>query len=409
MKNVLLVAKREYRKVVLKPSFWFTTFAFPIFLIAISLISGLSADSAEAAIKKQAENAKLIYILDQTSIGGEKLIDPSLIKAPYQFTDNFDSALADVKSGKANTLIQYPADFLESKKINIYAQDLGVLGTAGFNNLADQLVKQSILLKTKSADLIGIFNSQYNMHVTSYKDGVEVVNGLQRLVVPGVAIVIYFVFTTFATSYLLLSVSEEKENRMIETILSIIKPKDLVWGKIIGQVGVILTQILVLAICAVLAVVYLTSKGSLDLTGVTITPLQIIAAIFYSLCGFLILANVMVGAGAAMPSYKEAQQLSGLFIFASMAPVYLVTSILAEPSGNIAKVLSYLPFTSPIILLFRNALGELSLTEVLISSALLIVYVLLSFYLSFKLFELGALEYSNKISFKGFLNKLRKR
>ncbi len=407
MNKVLLIAKREYRKVVLKPAFWLTTLAFPVFIIVIAFISGASAESAEASIQKQAQESKLVYILDQTEIGGTKLIDPLLIKAPYQFVTDQESALADVKSGKANALIQYPKDFFSTKKINIFAQDLGVIGSTGYNNLADQLVRQSILLKTQSPDLIAIFNSQFGFDFKGYKNGVEVVNGFQKLIVPGIAIVIYFVFTTFATSYLLQSVSEEKENRMIETILSIIRSKHLIWGKIFGQLGVIFTQIAALAFFAVIALVYFTQQNSIDLSMITVTPLQVISALFYSVCGFLILANVMVGVGAAMPNYKDAQQLSGLFIFVSVAPVYLATSILAEPSGTIAKVLSYVPFSSSIILLFRSALGEMTLAETFTTGIVLLAFVLLSFYLSAKLFEFGALEYSNKISWRTFLRSIR--
>lgn len=403
LRNISLVAKREYLKTIKRRSFWIATLAFPVFMIVIMLISNYSAHSAEQKLKDQASNASAILIIDDAGV-----INPQLISPPLQVAADYQAAAEEVRQGSADAAIYFPSDFLQNYHYQMTIQDTGLLGN-GYEAVADNLIKQSVLLATGKPELIKLFNATYTSDVTSYKDGEVTDSGFSALIVPGVAVIIYFLLVNFSASYLLSSVSEEKENRMIEVVLSAIKPRDLIWGKITGQLGVVLTQLTTLVVFALLGLVYLNSQGQVDLSVLNITPLQIVSTTFYTICGFLIMANIMVGVGAAMPSYKDAQSFSSIFIILSIFPVYLATAIIAEPSGTIATIFTYFPFTSALILLFRNALGEISTLEMVISSLILIVYVVISFILAFKMFEFGSLEYANKISFQGFLRTLRPR
>lgn len=404
MNKLVIIAKREYLQVVKKPSFWITTLLFPLLFIVLSIVSALSSQSAEARLEQLAKEAKGIYIVDQGGILNKDLIQP-----PFEFAPNTEVATQAVREGKYDAAIIYPADFATSLKIEIKVNSKGIFSDGAYNEGAVNLVKQSILSTVAKPELIAVFNSQYNVTTQSFKNGEEIKTGFEAFIVPGIAVIIYFILVTFATSLLLQSVSEEKENRMIETILSIVTPRQLIWGKIIGQLSIVLTQMALLLVFAVVGLLIWSRSNTLDLTAVSITPAQIIWALFFTICGFLLNANIMVGVGAAMPTFREAGNLSSVFIIAAMIPVYLVANIIAEPSGTVATFLSYFPFTAPMILLFRNSLGELSSLEMIVGPVVCLVYVAVSFVLAFKLFEFGALEYNNKISFRSFLGSLRKR
>ena len=145
-----------------------------------------------------------------------------------------------------------------------------------------------------------------------------------------------------------------------------------------------------------------------DLTKLQINPLQIFLAIYYLICGFLILAFTMVGVGAAMPSYREANSFSAVFIMLSIFPIYFFAFILAEPSGPLAIALSYFPYTAPMILMLRNALGVMPPLEIILSLVALPLYILGVSFLAYKMFEFGVLEYNQKVSFKAFFKSLTK-
>jgi ABC-type Na+ efflux pump permease subunit len=405
MNKITLVGKREYLKIVRKPSFWLATLFFPVFLIVVTVISGESGKQTERKIREETAASKLIYISDPAS-----LIAEQFKTEPFVFTDDVEQSIGEVKTGAADAVFIYPTDVLDSRQIQVYAKSKGLLKDTGYNAMATNLLKQSILSEIGDQRKIEAYTAGYQVEAKVYKDGEEVNQSLEHFIVPVVVLAAYFIMMIFAVSYLLMSVSEEKENRMIETILSIVKPRELIWGKILGQVGIILTQFAVLVGFAALGFAALNLKlpVTINLSAINVDPVQVITSIWYLACGFLIMANTMVGVGSIMPSYKDASSFSSVFIMLSIFPIYFFTILLTEPSGLVAYITSYFPFSAAMVLLFRNALGALPLWESILSSVVLFVYVVFTFYLAYKLFELGSLEYRNKISLRQIIGKNKK-
>jgi ABC-2 type transport system permease protein len=180
-------------------------------------------------------------------------------------------------------------------------------------------------------------------------------------------------------------------------------------GKVIGQVGAIFTQIFLLVSMAGLVIRFTSDSLPFSLANVSIEPTQIILAIVYLIFGFLILAFTMVGVGAAMPTYREASSFSSVFILLSIFPMYFFMMVLAEPTGLLSIVTSYFPYTAPMVLLLRNSLNALSPVEIAISIVTLIIDIFVIAFLSYRLFEFGALEYNQKISFKSFVNTFKRK
>jgi ABC-2 type transport system permease protein len=407
--KIWIISKREYLKIVTGRSFWAATLLFPLMMVVIMFISVTSQNQLEEKFTKATEEAKLILIVDQS-----KLIDVNseVFKSQQiKLTDNFDSSFSMVKDGEADALIYFPADLRSKSTIEVYSKDEGILSISKYNAFATNLLKTNILNEIKDPEKIALYNSNLSFKEKFYKDGAEVDNSITKFIVPIVSIVLYFLFTSFATSYLLLSVSEEKENRMIEIILSSVKPRELIWGKVLGQIAVVLTQMTILILCSIVALKVASNSFPLpfDISAIQINPYQIALAVVYTLFGFIILANTMVGSGAAMPTYRDAQSFSTVFILLSIFPIYGVSFIIADPNGLIAYVLSYFPYSAPVILLLRNALGVLGPVEIILSILVMALYAYITGVLAYKLFEFGALEYNQKISFKNFFKFMTKR
>ena len=402
MPKSLLVAKREYLKVIRKPSFWASTLIMPALMIVLIFISGYSSTSVEDKLKQELSQLKSVLVLDESGN-----LDPALISAPFQLVANRDSGVEAVKSGSADAFIDISADVVTSHNIQVYGQDRGLIGNSIYSDLASNLLKGNILLGINDPAKLQLYTATFNVSTNTYKEGAKIEQNINSFVVPAASVLIYILLITFAASYLLLSVSEEKENRVIETILSIIKPRQLITGKIVGQLAIVVTQLFALLSLAIVILIATHTQLPFDLSQVVLTPAQVLWGFFYLICGFIIMANIMVGVGAAMPTYKEAQSFSSIFILMSFIPIYFAAIILAEPSGTVAMIASYFPLTAPMILMFRNALGELSLAEQIVSSLVLITYVYLTLVLAFKLFEYGSMEYSRQISFISFLRHLR--
>ncbi|MCA9390628.1 ABC transporter permease, partial [candidate division WWE3 bacterium] len=278
MHNINLVAKREYIKVVRKKSFWISTFLFPLLMIVLSFVSGYSSQEAERKVQEEAANVDSIVIIDQAGI-----IKETQYVGPFQKGTDVDSNIEKIKNGEIDALFIYPTDILSTGEIYVYAPDTGIVSRSRFNGPASEIARQSILAEISNQSKLARFQQGFTVQSTTYDQGEEVVFALQDLVVPIVSIIIYFLLIFLATNFLLMSVSEEKETRMIEIILSILTPKELIWGKIIGLTGVIFTQMAVLAASAVGIFHYATAQFPLpiDLSSVVIEPGQVIISLFY--------------------------------------------------------------------------------------------------------------------------------
>jgi ABC-2 type transport system permease protein len=191
--------------------------------------------------------------------------------------------------------------------------------------------------------------------------------------------------------------SEEKESRMIEIILSSVTSKELIRGKLIGLLGVVLTQTALLLLLGILSLMIFDLSLPINFSEIPIQPETVIISTITILLAFIILANVMIGVGSAVPTLKEAQGLSTIFVMASVIPFYFVTLILAQPDSTFSVVVSHLPLTGPITFLFRNVVYSVPPLELVTIHLSLIAQVIVSNYAAFKLFELGALQFQNPI------------
>ncbi len=404
MKNnkLLLVAIREYIRTIRKPTFWLATIIFPVFMIGVSYISGYSAQYTENKVKEELKLVKRILIVDDTGF-----ITSNFIQKPYELITSIDEGVTEVKNNDAEVLFVYPKDIRENKSIQIFTQDEGIMSYGKYTPVAQELLKQVILSGVNDPEKIQLFNSPIQAKTTYFKNGVVNDVRLEKYIVPIVALVLYFIMVFMGTNFLLMSVSEEKENRMMEIVLTTITSKQLIWGKIIGLVAIVISQLVVLAILGGIGIWMLLNRLpiTINFSEIPLSVFGIAFNLFYIFAGFLMIATAMVGVGAAMPNYRDAQQFSSFFIIAAIAPIYFVTIIIADPNGLVARITSYFPLTSPLIFLGRNALGALPTWEALISIPLLIIYVIIGFWIAFKLFEFGSIEYKDKLSLKQLFNK----
>lgn len=395
-----MVAKREYLKNVKKPAFWLSVFALPALVTVLMVIQYYSNESAMKKAEQEVSEAKAILLLDRSGV-----INPMLYQPPFEAVSDKEAALARVKEAEADVLIIYPENLKESGKVEVYVPDGSLMGRDKYNGVAQEMVRQSLLLTIEDQEAARLLSQGLKVETFIFEDGETAAAGFEDYLVPLLSVIIYFMMVFIGSNFLLMSMSEEKENRMMEIVLSILSPGELISGKIFGLVGLILTQLAIFAVLGYAGFQYALPRlpFELDLSAVVIDPVILGLNLFYAFAGFFLIATIMVGAGAVMPSYKDAQGFTSVFIMLSIFPIYFAALIVQDPSGPVAMALSYFPFSAPLVFLARNALDSLPLWEKLLSIPLLVAYVALGFYLAFKLFELGALEYQKKLSVKGLL------
>ncbi len=392
---IRVIAKREYFAVVKKKSFWLSTLLFPIFIGIIAFISGFASNQADELFTVDGELAEgeQILIMDNSGI-----MSTDILPKGFNITDSKEESIESVKQGEAKAFFFYPEN-LSEEKTEIYSEYESPLLTESYNLLAENLVKSSIIMTLPEEEAL-LLNTSLDFAVTNFQEGEEVDRSFETFIIPGVGVVVFFVLMTFGSSFMLSSVSEEKESRMIEIILSSIKPRTLILGKLIGLLGVVITQVILLVVMAFGSLQIFNVVLPIDFSSVPFDLGLILLTAMYILLAFIVIANCMVGVGAAVPTLKEAQGLSSIFIMLSIFPIYLVSFILADPDSLYAVVLSHLPLTGAFTILFRNVVSDISIVEIGTTLLSLIFQVLITYFFAIKTFELGAFKFNDSINLR---------
>ncbi len=211
---------------------------------------------------------------------------------------------------------------------------------------------------------------------------------------------IFLVTTIFTSSgYLLQSVAEEKESRVIEIVVSSVRPVELMAGKVAGLGALGLTQVLVWLLSTVGF-----SGGAVALlavAGAAFIPVRVLVlGVVYYLLGYTLYAILMAGVGALGTTMRESQQLAGIFSFFAAVPYMLSGFLFANPNMLIARVLSFFPLTAPTMMMLRLPLAEVPWVDVVGSIVVLLLSVPAALWVGAKLFRVGLLIYGKRPTVK---------
>lgn len=207
---------------------------------------------------------------------------------------------------------------------------------------------------------------------------------------------IFLVTTIFTSSgYLLQSVAEEKESRVIEIVVSSVRPVELMAGKVIGLGALGLTQVLVWVGSAMGfsggAAALLAVAGA-----VSIPTRVLVLGVIYYLLGYTLYAILMAGVGALGATMRESQQLAGIFSFFAAVPYMISGFLFTNPNMTIARVLSFFPLTAPTMMMMRVPLAEVPLIDVVGSIVILLLSIPAALWVGAKLFRVGLLIYGKR-------------
>jgi ABC-2 type transport system permease protein len=390
-----IVTKFEFKEIVRKPSFWLSTLFLPIFIGLISFVSGYASIEAVDDLQKVNESISKIYIVDPNNV-----IDATLLQPPIETTNDYQASLLQVKEDDSKILVNIPQDFKESYKYEvIYNKGDKLLTGVTTTPLINALIKQSVLKNIEDTWSAKVLTEEPRTDIKVFdKQGNVVNDGVGQYILPIISLVVFFLTVFISSSFLLQSVSAEKENRMIETMLSIVDKKSLVFGKMIGLTGVVFLQLVLwlgLGLGAyLLGQSYFDLNLPIELGSIDYSLLPV--NIFLTITGFIFFAGIMTGVGAVGTGAQDSKNLSSIFIILSIFPMYLMQILITSPSGKLAQFFSYFPFTSHMILLVRNSLGALTTVELILGIAASTIYSAIALWVALKLFELGCLMYNRR-------------
>ncbi|MFQ7565649.1 MAG: ABC transporter permease [Clostridium perfringens] len=207
---------------------------------------------------------------------------------------------------------------------------------------------------------------------------------------------IYIITLTFG-SMVANSVIEEKSNRIMETLITMAKPMELFFGKVLGICAVGLTQIAVILGSGL--IMLKTSGTSLEvLSSLNLNASIIFAFVAYLLLGYLTFSMLYAAVASLATSSQDVKSSLGAITLVFVGVFLLAMNCMFNIESTLAKVFSYIPFASPLIMFERIVLSKVTFMEILITTIINVGFIILVGFFSSKLYKKGTLHYGKKAS-----------
>lgn len=203
-----------------------------------------------------------------------------------------------------------------------------------------------------------------------------------------------FVATLSASGYLMQSVIEERETRMIEILMSSVKPLQLLTGKTLA-LGLLGFFQIALWLGTATFVMTQVAKEFVDLSQFEVPPDVLVISIFYFIGGYLMIGSGFAAIGAISNNMREGPQLATIITLPSVVPLWVMTLIVTEPNSKLAVILSLFPLTAPMTMVMRASIIHIPLLELVASIILMIGAIVVMLWGAARLFRINNLLAGN--------------
>jgi ABC-2 type transport system permease protein len=436
MNHLSLIIKREYLTKVKNKSFIIMTVLSPIIMIAlIAVVAYLSQlnNNKERTISILDESGLVSSVFKNTEYTTYSILkDLSLDEAKHLVEEKEEYGLLYIASGTDINDI--------AKTIKFYSQDTPSLTI--ISSLESKLERKLTDLKLQEdgvdTDKIKASRTSIDIAQESYEgEETSKIDNIVKLAFGGIAGYLLFMFIIIYGNMIMRSVIEEKTSRIIEIIISSVKPIQLMMGKIIGTslagitqfvIWIILGSVLMVVVSAIFGInmsemqapqqeMMQQAMASQDMqiqaqqmiAAIYNLPLtnMIIAFVLFFVGGYLLYSSLYAAIGAAVDNETDTQQFMMPILMPLILAVYVgIFTVIEDPHGTVSTVFSFIPLTSPVVMLMRIPFG-VPLWQQLISLALLIGTFMFTVWFAAKIYRVGILMYGKKPSYKDIYKWLK--
>lgn len=416
MSKLFSIIKREYWTRVRGKGFIIGTIISPLLMMSFAFVPFL--------IGRASGPGKIsIAVLDQNGDPGlrgrlEKLLEPAGPRddryelqweaiAPGESAETRQAELNQrISSGKLDGYLVLPPDLINQEQVRYHVKNVG----GGSGQVRDAINKAIFESRVKQAGLdaerIRELNKTVRLEVVNAKGERE--RGQTFILSFGLLMIIYITILVYGVM-VMRGVIEEKQSRIIEVLLSSVRPFDLMLGKIIGIGAVGLTQYLIWAICgaaiSLVAALPALATGAVKIPQVSTA--QIVFFVVYFVLGYFLYATFYAMVGAIVSSEEDGQQMQMPVTMTIIVPVMISTLVMRNPDGMASTILSLVPFFTPVLMFLRIGLQMPPWWQIALSIVLMVGTILGSVWLAAKIYRVGVLMYGKRPTIPELIKWLR--
>lgn len=398
MKKAFTVAKWEFVEKVKSKAFIISLFLTPAIIIAFSVLPTMLAS-------RESDSTKTIGILDLTQQYFSELKNEIEVYKinngipAYAILNNFKPEINSDSLVKAADkmvienkidgylLVKYADQ--DSVKIEFRSKSIGNFQDVSrfedaFNNIR---IKRKLAAEKINPELIEFIKKRVDVkQIKIEKPGEEGKGGFEMVFFSSIIfILLLMMMIIYSGQMLVRSMLEEKSNRLIEILISSCTSRDLLFGKVFGLSALGLAQIIVWLIIG------------FSLIGAAVVPMtsfdNIHLILLYFILGFIFYTTLFVGIGSVASTEQEAQQITSYLSLILVLPSIFIISTLQNPGSGLVQTLSYIPFTLPSVMILRVNVSPIPLWEIIATTAIMVLSIILVIKLSAKIFKFGILYY----------------
>ncbi|SDQ72769.1 ABC-2 type transport system permease protein [Chryseobacterium soldanellicola] len=427
MNNIFLITKREFLTQVKKKSFIILTLLAPILLIAFGSVIGL--------MFKANESHSIIEVVDKSGLFKNQLKSDDQINYVFVSAADEKSKINNLKGNESlDGILILPE--LKTKNFDDLEQNtrLVINSKIGFDTKQKIVSDINNVIKKEKIKQLGIAEAQLNnldksftlktINVSENNKEDSDLNFGVKTVLSMLLMYVTFMFIIIYGVRVMRSVLEEKNNRVVEIIISSVKPFELMMGKILGVTLVALTQFIVWITMSVIGALILNTgfssihknipgsegmMGKFDILkmGTQVShsllelnfPLIIFVFIVFFLLGYIFYSSIYAAIGSAVDNETETQQFTLFAILPLTLGMYGSFTLMNNPDGPLGFWLSIIPFTSPVAMIARIPFG-VPAWQIALSIGLLLGTTIFMIFLAGKIYRVGILMYGNKATLK---------
>jgi ABC-2 type transport system permease protein len=374
MRNFPLVFKHELRTLVLRKSFLLVLVLVPLVpFIIMTVASGLGVEQSSAFMEELLVPEEQEYIegfVDHSGLVEE--IPEELFETLLAFESEADAERA-MEDGDIQSWLVIEADYLESGLVKQYNAPVDLLGSLDGRDKIDALMAYNLLdgdMQAYSLLESPMVVETEILAVTPQHDPKAAMTFLLPYI-----ITFFFFFEIYGSASMLLSsVAREKENYMLEELLTSLSPIELIAGKIAAGGVAGLLQTVVWLAC---------SYGLLRMSGqqfglaeeFMLPTSTLLWGVVFFLLGYAIYASLMAGVGAVVPSVKETTQYTVLISTPIIACLLTFFFVISKPHSVFSVVMSLFPFTAPVMMMTRLTAAFVPLWQLLLAIVVMVLTV----------------------------------
>jgi ABC-2 type transport system permease protein len=423
---VLTIAKREYLTRVKSKGFWITTLLLPLAMAALTILPSLIAMKTKASHR--------LAVVDEVGGIGERIVaeiaglerdetadaarpkrsgtpETALVKVELVALSGDPAALRArlderVLAGEIDAWTWISPASLDEGKVEYHAESVSNFMTQGKLERAISRAVADSRLAAAGLDAAEVARLTRSVDLKTVR--VSAAGSREEAGMAG----FFFAYFLFFLLYMVVmlygqqvmnGVLEEKSSRIVEVLLSTVRPIELLIGKLVGIGGAGLTQLAVwlgtmavLSAPAVVTALAIMPEGKLP----QVTVALVVHFLVLFLLGFALYAVLYAAVGAATNNVQEAQQFAGFLVIFLVAPIFFLMPVINDPDSTLAVVLSMIPIFTPLLMLLRIAVKMPPLWQILASYLLTAGFVALLVWVCARIYRVGILMYGKKPTFQ---------